>query len=209
MPGELKVSAVEALIKPWCRGNLVAGRAERWPRWSLGLGGVGWRRRRDPGSGQFAAEDPRISSICPVVWKEKMRSVIMAREQAELWKTRDNGGKAAWLFIGVLSSVYWVSDVITDDELAVLIMRACSSRNLFVKHHLLTTLFNPELILHFCLVKTGFQSGFQGPIIRQHLTWIKTFHQICPKTKMHSCLIGQLWLTFLIHIKCWLLYIYR
>ncbi len=59
----------------------------------------------------------------------------MAREQAELWKTRDNGGKAAWLFIGVLSSVYWVSDVITDDELAVLIMRACSSRNLFVKHH--------------------------------------------------------------------------
>ncbi len=64
-----------------------------------------------------------------------MRSVIMAREQAELWKTRDNGGKAAWLFIGVLSSVYWVSDVITDDELAVLIMRACSSRNLFVKHH--------------------------------------------------------------------------
>ncbi len=61
----------------------------------------------------------------------------MAREQAELWKTRDNGGKAAWLFIGVLSSVYWVSDVITDDELAVLIMRACSSRNLFVKHHLI------------------------------------------------------------------------
>ncbi len=60
----------------------------------------------------------------------------MAREQAELWKTRDNGGKAAWLFIGVLSSVYWVSDVITDDELAVLIMRACSSRNLFVKHHI-------------------------------------------------------------------------
>ncbi len=43
----------------------------------------------------------------------------MAREQAELWKTRDNGGKAAWLFIGVLSSVYWISDVITDDELAV------------------------------------------------------------------------------------------
>ncbi len=25
--------------------------------------------------------------------------------------------------------------MITDDELAVLIMRACSSRNLFVKHH--------------------------------------------------------------------------
>ncbi len=64
-----------------------------------------------------------------------MGSVIMAREQAELWKTRDNGGKAAWLFIGVLSSVYWISDVITDDELAVLIIRACSSRNLFMKHH--------------------------------------------------------------------------
>ncbi len=52
------------------------------------------------------------------------------------WKTRDNGGKAAWLFIGVLSSVYWISDVITDDELAALIIRACSSRNLFIKHHL-------------------------------------------------------------------------
>ncbi len=73
----------------------MAGRAGRRPRWSLGLGGVGWRRRRDPGAGQFAAEDPRISSICLVVWKEKMRSVIMAREQAELWKTRDNGGKPA------------------------------------------------------------------------------------------------------------------
>ncbi len=71
----------------------------------------------------------------PLFGRRKLRSVIMAREQAELWKTRDNGGKAAWLFIGVLSSVYWVSDVITDDELAVLIMRACSSRNLFVKHH--------------------------------------------------------------------------
>ncbi len=70
----------------------MAGRVERRPRWSLGLRGVGWRRRRDPGAGQFAAEDPRISSICPV---RKMRSVIMAREQAELWKTRDNGGKAA------------------------------------------------------------------------------------------------------------------
>ncbi len=28
--------------------------------------------------------------------------------------------------------------MITDDELAVLIMRACSSRNLFVKHHVVT-----------------------------------------------------------------------
>ncbi len=45
------------------------------------------------------------------------------------WKMRDNGGKAAWLFIGVLSRVYWISDVITDDELAVLIICACSSRN--------------------------------------------------------------------------------
>ncbi len=74
----------------------MAGRAERWPRWSLGLGGVDWRRRRDPGAGQFAAEDPQISSICLVFWKEeKMGSVIVAREQAELWKPRDNGGKAA------------------------------------------------------------------------------------------------------------------
>ncbi len=27
--------------------------------------------------------------------------------------------------------------MITDDELAVLIMRACSSRNLFIKHHVM------------------------------------------------------------------------
>ncbi len=71
-----------------------------------------------------------------------MGSVIMAREQAELWKTRDNGGKAAWLFIGVLSSVYWISDVITDDELAVLIICTCSSRNLFIKHHLYSAFNN-------------------------------------------------------------------
>ncbi len=36
----------------------------------------------------------------------------------------------------------------------------------------------------------------------KHLKWIKTFYQSCPKTKMHSCLR---W-TFLIHFKCWLLY---
>ncbi len=53
-----------------------------------------------------------------------------------LWKTRDNGGKAAWLFIGVFSRVYWISDVITDDELAVLIICACSSQNFLIKHHL-------------------------------------------------------------------------
>ncbi len=32
------------------------------------------------------------------------------------WKTRDNGGKAAWLFIGILSSIYWVSDVISSSR---------------------------------------------------------------------------------------------
>ncbi len=62
------------------------------------------------------------------------------------WKTRNNGGKAAWLFIEVLSSVYWISDVITDDELAVLIICACSSRNLFIKHHFTSShLHNNEL----------------------------------------------------------------
>ncbi len=35
-----------------------------------GVGGVDLRRRRDPGAGQFPAEDPQISSICLVVWKE-------------------------------------------------------------------------------------------------------------------------------------------
>ncbi len=46
----------------------------------------------------------------------------------------------------VLSSVYWLSDVITDDELAVLIIRTCSSRNLFIKHHFTSShLLNNEL----------------------------------------------------------------
>ncbi len=36
----------------------------------------------------------------------------------------------------------------------------------------------------------------------QHLKWIKTFHQSCPKTK-HVLVLGQLWLTLLIHFKCW------
>ncbi len=75
------------------------------------------------GSGAWLAEKERSwgRSICcggsanleymsRCFGRRKLRSVIMAREQAELWKTRDNGGKAAWLFIGVLSSVYWVSD---------------------------------------------------------------------------------------------------
>ncbi len=36
--------------------------------------------------------------------------------------------------------------MITDDELAVLIMRACSSRNLFIKHHFTSShLLNNEL----------------------------------------------------------------
>ncbi len=35
--------------------------------------------------------------------------------------------------------------MITDDELAVLIMRACSSRNLFIKHHKLLILIIIEL----------------------------------------------------------------
>ncbi len=63
------------------------------------------------------------------------------------WKTRDNGGKAAWLFIGVLSSVYWISDVITGDELAVLIICACSSRNLFIKHHFV---FERPQVVFYC-----------------------------------------------------------
>ncbi len=93
MPGKLEVSAVEVRLSPDVREILwlverSGGRDGAW--------GVDWRRRRDPGAGQFAAEDPRISSICLVVWKEKKWGLmIMAREQAELWKTRDNGGKAA------------------------------------------------------------------------------------------------------------------
>ncbi len=137
MPGELKVSAVEALIKPWCRGIfwLVERSVGRDGAWGSGaLAGGEWEIL-GPVNLLRRIRESRV--YVPLFGRRKLRSVIMAREQAELWKTRDNGGKAAWLFIGVLSSVYWVSDVITDDELAVLIMRACSSRNLFVKHHIL------------------------------------------------------------------------
>ncbi len=49
----------------------MTGRAERRPRWSLGLGGVDWRRKRDPGAGQFAAEDPQISSMSRCLEGEK------------------------------------------------------------------------------------------------------------------------------------------
>ncbi len=60
------------------------------------------------------------------------------------WKTRENEGKTAWLFIGILSRADWIGGVITDDELAVLIICACSSRNLLIKHHL-------RAFLSFCL----------------------------------------------------------
>ncbi len=66
-----------------------------------------------------------------------MESVMKwQKEQTEHWKTRENEGKTAWLFIGILSRADWIGGVITDDELAVLIICACSSRNLLIKHHL-------------------------------------------------------------------------
>ncbi len=69
----------------------MAGRAERRPRWSLGLGGVDRRRRRDPGAGQFAAEDPRNSSICLVVWKEKKNKKIGVCDHGVVAKRAKDG----------------------------------------------------------------------------------------------------------------------
>ncbi len=146
-----------------CRGSW---KFRRWKPWlSPDVGEILWLVERSGGrdgawgSGALAGGEGEILGpvnllrriresrvYVPLFGGRKLRSVIMAREQAELWKTRDNGGKAAWLFIGVLSSVYWVSDVITDDELAVLIMRACSSRNLFVKHHLCASNVTPTAV---------------------------------------------------------------
>ncbi len=100
-------SGAAAAMEPGARGRWLAEKERSWGR-SICCG-----------------RSANLEYMSRCLEGEKMRSVIMAREQAELWKTRDNGGKAAWLFIGVLSSVYWVSDVITDDELAVLIIRAC------------------------------------------------------------------------------------
>ncbi len=39
--------------------------------------------------------------------------------------------------------------MITDDELAVLIMRACSSRNLFVKHHIIKKIVISHFFISF------------------------------------------------------------
>ncbi len=41
------------------------------------------------------------------------------------------------LFIGVLSCADWINGAIINDELAVLIICACSSKNLFKKHDFL------------------------------------------------------------------------
>ncbi len=99
------------MLQPWARLGYPA------ERWCFG------QPREDPRS--------RLSFR-----REKLLSLTWCGNWVyQRWKTRDNGGKAAWLFIGVLSSVYWISDVITDDQLAVLIICACSSRNLFIKHH--------------------------------------------------------------------------
>ncbi len=74
---------------------------------------------------------PECSSLC---WdRNGWRWVVGVVEGR--WKVRENEGKTAWLFIGILSRADWIGGVITDDELAVLIICACSSRNLLKKHH--------------------------------------------------------------------------
>ncbi len=104
----------------------------------------GTRLARGEGSELGIWPGPRSSPLPPAGVETDWKWGVGVVEG--FWKMRDNGGKAARLFIVVLSSVYWISDVITDDELAVLIIRACSSRNLFIKHHFTSShLHNNEL----------------------------------------------------------------
>ncbi len=68
----------------------------------------------------------------------------MAKGANRMVEDERNEGKTAWLFIGILSRADWIGGVITDDELAVLIICACSSRNLLIKHHLNRTCLTSE-----------------------------------------------------------------
>ncbi len=70
-------SGALAAMEPGARGALAGGEGEI-------LGPVNLLRR---------IRESRV--YVPLFGRRKLRSVIMAREQAELWKTRDNGGKAA------------------------------------------------------------------------------------------------------------------
>ncbi len=117
------------------------------------------------------------------------------------WKTRDNGGKAAWLFIGVLSSVYWINGVITDDELAVLIICACSSWNLLIKHHFNLHFGNFCLSFwHISLMGAGltvatvflsdiFVTWSEGSVVPVYASFNVYFHKFLEK--LHSILLAQ------------------
>ncbi len=59
-----------------------------------------------------------------------------------LWKTRDNGGKAAWLFIGVLSRVYWRIGRV--NYLRVLLPKFLNKTSLIQLIHL-------KIKLYFCI----------------------------------------------------------
>ena len=78
-------------------------------------------------------KNPRYRSLR---WTENWVCDKMATERTEFWKWRDNKGRTYLIIYRCFLLSWLVNGVITNDELAVLIIRACSSRNLFMKHHL-------------------------------------------------------------------------
>ncbi len=53
-----------------------------------------------------------------------------------------------WLFIGILSHADWIGGVITDDELAMLIICTCSSWNVLKKHIFIQQFLLFQVSLH-------------------------------------------------------------
>ncbi len=70
-------SGALAAMEPGARGRWLAEKERSWVR-SICCGG-----------------SANLEYMSRCLEGGKLRSVIMAREQAELWKTRDSGGKAA------------------------------------------------------------------------------------------------------------------
>lgn len=81
-------------------------------------------------------------------------------ERLEIMKER-----LLWFFIGVLSCAGWIDGVATDDGLAVVIISACSPRNLLINYNLCATISSlpsqspPQLMTippHMCVHSTAY-----------------------------------------------------
>ncbi len=66
--------------------------------------------------------------------------------------------------------------MITDDELSVLIIRACSSRNLFVKHHLVLLTFRERQLSwhHDVSLSTSSKYAASSPLLMRPRTTVSS-----------------------------------